>query len=69
MTIAERIYQTLWSTSNAPAEGVTPFAQQPEHTIWTFQAELREIQDALSPRGPESLAALEHALSIGRAWW
>ena len=23
----------------------------------------------LSPRGPESLAALEHALSIGRAWW
>ena len=69
MTIAERIYQTLWSTSNAPAEGVTPFAQQPEHTIWTFQAELRKVQDALSPRGPESLAALEHALSIGRAWW
>lgn len=69
MMIAERIYQTLWSTSDAPAEGVTPFAQQPEHTIWMFQADLREVQDALSPQGPESLAALEHALSIGRAWW
>ena len=65
----KNLYKTLWSTSDAPVEGVTPFAQQPEHTIWTFQAELREIQDALSPRGPESLAALEHALSIGRAWW
>ena len=42
----KNLYKTLWSTSDAPAEGVTPFAQQPEHTIWTFQAELREIQDA-----------------------
>ena len=47
----KNVYKTLWSTSDAPVEGVTPFAQQPEHTIWTFQAELREIQDALSPRG------------------
>ena len=65
----KNLYKTLWSTSDAPVEGVTPFAQQPEHTIWTFQAELREIQDALSPRGPESLAALEpggHLFPLGR---
>ena len=38
----KNLYKTLWSTSDAPVEGVTPFAQQPERFF--FFPEIREIE-------------------------